>query len=84
MTSLVILAAGLGSRFGGNKQLAVFGPQQLTLMEYNLINAINAGFKRVVFVIRTELESLIRRQVIPRLPENVEYAFAVQSFFCLL
>jgi NDP-sugar pyrophosphorylase family protein len=80
MTSIVILAAGLGSRFGGNKQLAEFGPQQLTLMEYNLINAINAGFNRVVFVIRPELEALIRQQVITRLPENIDYAFAYQSF----
>jgi NDP-sugar pyrophosphorylase family protein len=80
MTSLVILAAGLGSRFGGNKQLAEFGPQQLTLMEYNLINAVTAGFKRVIFVIRPELESLLRQQVISRLPEHINYEFAYQSF----
>lgn len=80
MTSLVILAAGLGSRFGGNKQLAEFGPQQLTLMEYNLINAVTAGFNRVIFVIRPELESLLRQQVISRLPVNINYEFAYQSF----
>jgi len=80
MTSLVILAAGLGSRFGGNKQLAEFGQQQLTLMEYNLINAVNAGFTQVVFVIRPELEPLLQQQVIPRLPKGLAHAFAYQTF----
>ncbi len=80
MTSIVILAAGLGSRFGGDKQLAEFGLQQLTLMEYNLLNAVNAGFERVVFVIRPELETQLNQQVIPRLPKGLAYAFAYQTF----
>jgi NDP-sugar pyrophosphorylase family protein len=80
MTSLVILAAGLGSRFGGNKQLAEFGQQQLTLMEYNLVNAVNAGFTQVVFVIRPELEKLLNQQIIPRLPKGLDHAFAYQTF----
>ncbi len=80
MSSLVILAAGLGSRFGGNKQLAEFGQQQLTLMEYNLINAVDAGFNQVVFVIRPELEPLLQQQVIPRLPKGIAHAFAYQTF----
>ncbi len=79
MTSLVILAAGLGSRFGGNKQLAEFGQQQLTLMEYNLINAVNAGFDHLVFVIRPELEQLLKQQVIPRLPKGLTHDFAYQT-----
>jgi NDP-sugar pyrophosphorylase family protein len=79
MNNLVILAAGLGSRFGGNKQLAEFGQQHLTLMEYNLKNAINAGISRVVFVIRPELALLLKKQVIPRLPKNIEYAVVFQS-----
>ncbi len=80
MTSIVILAAGLGSRFGGNKQLAEFGQQQLTIMEYNLINAVNAGFEQVVFVIRPELETQLKQQVIPRLPTGLTYAFVYQTF----
>ncbi len=79
MTSLVILAAGLGSRFGGNKQLTEFGAQQLTLMEYNIINAVAAGFSRVVFIIRLELEAQLRRQVIARLPKELSYDIAFQT-----
>lgn len=75
----MILAAGFGSRFGGNKQLTEFGAQQLTLMEYNLINAVAAGFTRVIFIIRPELEAELRRQVIARLPKELSYDIAFQT-----
>lgn len=53
--SLVVLAAGLGTRFGGAKQLAGLGPSGETLLDYNLFDAARAGFDRVVLVIRAEL-----------------------------
>jgi NDP-sugar pyrophosphorylase family protein len=80
VTNLVILAAGIGTRFGGNKQLAEFGILKLTLMEYNLINAAITGFKRVVFVIRHELEPTIMQQIVTRLPDIIDYAFVYQTF----
>lgn len=79
MTALVILAAGLGSRFGGTKQLAVFGPEQRTLMEYNIVHAANAGFDKVVFVIRPELKEALSNEVIPRLPEGIHAQCAFQT-----
>jgi len=80
MTTLVILAAGLGSRFGGNKQFVEFGQQQLTLMEYNIINAADAGFTRIIFVIRPELTDTLTQQVLNRLPKNINYDIAFQTF----
>lgn len=79
MSTVVILAAGLGSRFGGNKQLAEFGEQQLTLMEYNLINAVAAGFTQVIFVIRPELKEIFKQQIIPRLPKKLAVELVEQT-----
>ena len=53
-TTLVILAAGLGSRFGGNKQISQVGPHNEILMEYSIYDAIEAGFDHVVFIIKEE------------------------------
>jgi UTP-glucose-1-phosphate uridylyltransferase len=78
MATLIILAAGLGSRFGGNKQLAEFGKRKLTLMEYNILNAVAAGFSHVIFVIRPELEALFNEQVLPRLPSEISYKLVYQ------
>lgn len=58
--ALVILAAGMGSRFGGMKQLAAVGPSGETLMDYSVFDAARAGFGSVVFVIRSEMESSFR------------------------
>ena len=58
--ALVILAAGMGSRFGGMKQLATLGPHGETLMDYSIYDAARAGFGSVVFIIRPEMESAFR------------------------
>ena len=54
--TLVIMAAGLGSRYGGNKQADRIGPDGELLMEYSAYDAIRAGFDKVVFVVRPEME----------------------------
>ena len=61
--SLVIMAAGLGSRYGGSKQVAGIGPGGEILMEYSIHDAIRAGFDRVVFIIKPEMEALLRGRV---------------------
>src|SRR5690606_4739935 len=58
--TLVVLAAGMGSRYGGMKQLAEVGPSGETLMDYSIFDARRAGFDSVVFVIRPEMESTFR------------------------
>ncbi len=52
--TLIIMAAGLGSRFGGLKQLASFGPHGQRIIDYSIYDAIRAGFKRILFIIRKE------------------------------
>lgn len=76
---LLVLAAGLGSRFGGVKQLASIGPAGETLLEYNLFNALEAGFDSVVFLIRQEIEEDFRDLVLPRLPRSLAVELAFQS-----
>lgn len=58
-TTLVIMAAGLGSRYGGNKQTEGIGPNHEMLMEYSIFDAVRAGFSKFVFVIKPEMQSLI-------------------------
>ena len=58
-TTLVIMAAGLGSRYGGNKQTEGIGPNHEMLMEYSLFDAVRAGFDKAVFIIKPEMEPLI-------------------------
>ncbi|MBQ7383861.1 MAG: hypothetical protein IJV72_03615 [Clostridia bacterium] len=60
-TTLLIMAAGLGSRYGGNKQVDGIGPNGEILMQYSIYDAIKAGFNKIVFVIKQEHEALIRR-----------------------
>lgn len=59
--SLVIMAAGLGSRYGGSKQVDGIGPSNEILMEYSIYDALRAGFGKVVFIIKPEMEPLMER-----------------------
>lgn len=72
--TLVLLAAGMGSRYGGVKQLEAVGPGGATLMDYSIYDAFRAGFRKVVFVIREELEQAFRETILPRYAGKLEVA----------
>jgi len=76
---LVILAAGMGSRYGGIKQLESVGPSGETIMEYSIFDAIRAGFGRVIFVIKEEHESLIQEQIIQKYQDLIEFSWVFQK-----
>jgi hypothetical protein len=61
--TLVVLAAGLGTRFGGPKQLEPLGPASATLLDYSIYDARRAGFEKVVLVIRDDLEAAVRATI---------------------
>lgn len=64
--TLLVLAAGMGSRYGGLKQLDPMGPGGELLLDYSVYDALRAGFRRLVFVIRPEFEEVFRKQVMAR------------------
>ena len=78
-TTLVILAAGLGSRFGGNKQISHVGPHGEILMEYSIYDAIEAGFTQIVFILKQDMVELIRESLGRRLEGRVRVDYAVQD-----
>lgn len=84
-TSLVIMAAGIGSRFGGGiKQLEPVGPNGEIIMDYSIHDAIEAGFNKVVFIIRHDIEDAFREAIGNRIEKickdrNVEIAYAFQE-----
>ena len=83
-TSLVILAAGIGSRFGGGiKQLEPVGPSGEIIMDYSIDDAVRAGFDKVVFIIRRDLEEDFRRIIGDRIEKKVEVAYAFQEIGAL-
>ena len=61
--TLLVLAAGMGSRYGGLKQIDPVGPGGETVLDYGVYDAIRAGFGRVVFIIRRDFEAVFREQV---------------------
>lgn len=78
--TLVIMAAGIGSRFGGGiKQLAPVGPNGEIIMDYSIYDAIEAGFDKVVFVIRKDIEKDFREVIGNRIEKYVDVAYAYQE-----
>jgi NDP-sugar pyrophosphorylase family protein len=75
---LIIMAAGLGSRFGGLKQIAPVDPFGHILMDYSIFDARRAGFERVIFVINPDLESEFRQAVGERISKYMDVGYAYQ------
>ena len=69
--TLVILAAGMGSRFGGLKQVEPIGPNGEFIIDYSIYDAIQAGFTKVVFLIKDEIYDLFRETVGKRIVDSV-------------
>ncbi len=81
--TLLVLAAGMGSRYGGLKQLDSVGPAGETILDYAVFDAIRAGFGRVVFVIRREFEEAFRTQVAAKYADRVQVDYVFQSLDAL-
>ena len=64
--TLFLLAAGMGSRYGGLKQLDTLGPQGQSIMDYSIYDAIQAGFGKIVWVIRRDFEQQFREQILAK------------------
>lgn len=77
--TLVVLAAGMGSRYGGLKQMEPVGPSGETMLEYSLYDAIRAGFGRVVFVIRRDFEKAFREKIGDCVEGQIDVDYAFQE-----
>ena len=83
-TSLVILAAGIGSRFGGGvKQIAPVGPNGEIIIDYSIHDALEAGFDKVVFIITKEIYETFRNTIGKRIEKHIktEYAFLLSTLY---
>lgn len=78
-TTLVIMAAGMGSRYGGIKQLEPVGPSGEIIMDYSIYDAIEAGFNKVVFIIRKDLEKDFREVIGNRIEKQIKAEYVFQE-----
>ena len=82
--TLLVLAAGMGSRYGGLKQLEPVGPDDETIMDYSIFDARRAGFGKIVFVIRQQFEELFKRKVGARFEKRIPVDYVFQEVGKLL
>lgn len=78
-TTLLVLAAGMGSRYGGLKQVDPVGPAGETILDYSVFDAIRAGFGRVVFVIRRDFEEEFREKIGGRFEDQIDVGYVFQQ-----
>lgn len=81
--TLLLLAAGMGSRYGGLKQLDGVGPNGETIMDYSIYDAIQAGFGKIVFVIRKDFENDFRSKVLSKYENHIQTEVVYQSLDAL-
>jgi len=79
--TLVIMAAGMGSRYGGVKQLEGIGPSGETIMDYSIYDAIDAGYTKVVFILRKELQEAFDNHYKERFKGKIKFEFVYQDEF---
>ena len=77
--TLFVLAAGMGSRYGGLKQLDGLGPNGETIMDYSIFDAIRAGFGKLVFVIRKDFEQDFREKVLSKYEGHIPTELVFQA-----
>ena len=77
--TLLIMAAGMGSRYGGLKQLDAIGPSGETIIDYSVYDAIKAGFTKVVFIIRTDFEQEFKSKITDKYEGQIQVEFAFQD-----
>ncbi|MDR2160265.1 MAG: hypothetical protein LBP23_09410 [Treponema sp.] len=76
---LVVMAAGMGSRYGGLKQMDRIGPHGEVLLDYSVYDALESGFEKIVFIIRHDIEKDFRELVLSRMGSKVKYDLAFQD-----
>ena len=77
--TLVVMAAGMGSRYGGNKQIDGMGPNNEALMLYSIYDAVKAGFTKVVFIIKHSFEAQFKAQIGDLVAKKVHVEYAYQE-----
>ena len=77
--TLLIMAAGIGSRFGGLKQIEPFGPNGEFIIDYSIYDAIKAGFNKIVFIIKEENYAIFRETVGKRIEDKVKVEYVFQK-----
>ncbi|MGN1164003.1 MAG: hypothetical protein ACI4S4_04250, partial [Candidatus Ornithospirochaeta sp.] len=82
--TLVVMAAGMGSRYGGVKQIDAVGMHGETLLDYGIFDAKNAGFGKVVFIIRKDIEKDFRERLFDRIAKNMDAEYVFQGKDSLL